>query len=152
MIKCIIMEEIGQIRSHHHPSKTRLIDCIHYPQEYKPMLEQMIGTWLVCETDNEAIEVQRRDDYWNCITLEGIQYLSKGEVRREKKIIQYPFPVTGKRVVNESERQTLMSSLEEKKIELERVKERLNEIEKRVEEKRMMKEKIVNEKHEYLLL
>ena len=146
------MEEIGKSRPHHHPSKTRLIDCIHYPQEYKLMLEQMIGNWLVCETDNEAIEVQKREHYWNCITLEGIQYLSKGEVRREKKMIQYPFPVTGKRVVNESERRVLESSLQEKKIELERVKERLNEAEKRVEERKIMRKKTANEKREYLLL
>lgn len=152
MIKCIIMEEMGKTRPHHHHSKTRLIDCIQYPQEFKSMLEQMIGNWLVCETDNEAIEVQKREDYWNCITLEGIQYLSKGEVRREKKMIEYPFPVTGKRVVNKSERQVFESSLQEKKIELERVKERLNEVEKRVEERRVLREKTANEKREYLLL
>lgn len=146
------MEEMGKTRPHHHHSKTRLIDCIQYPQEFKSMLEQMIGNWLVCETDNEAIEVQKREDYWNCITLEGIQYLSKGEVRREKKMIEYPFPVTGKRVVNKSERQVFESSLQEKKIELERVKERLNEVEKRVEERRVLREKTANEKREYLLL
>lgn len=59
-----------------------LVEAIQCAEEYKPLVQKLFGRWLLVENDDSAIRVQREVNGWDCVTMDGVVYSAKGEVRQ----------------------------------------------------------------------
>ena len=75
-----------------HSSFPRVIDTLEIPSIYLNVIEKMIGKWILCETESQAIEIQKQNTKstkWNCLTKNGILYYSYGEIRKNQMNNQF---------------------------------------------------------------
>ena len=78
----MILDELDYTSQSKKPSLPRLIDSLSIPPSYQGLLERLIGNWVICRTEKEAISFQKQTSYWNCLTVDGVEYYNKGEVRK----------------------------------------------------------------------
>lgn len=136
----MIVDELATKPCYSPNSYKRLIDCLAIPTEYESVFEKMVGRWLVCETETEAIHLQRTRKGWNCVTLQGTQYFAKGEVRRERKN-EFGFKTKGDRTVTAVQRRESKALLVEKEREMAAIAkelEKLDMLQKHQERKQSM--------------
>ena len=81
-MRCIILDELDYTSQSKKPSLPRLIDSLSIPPSYQGLLERLIGNWVICRTEKEAISFQKQTTNWNCLTVDGVEYYNKGEVRK----------------------------------------------------------------------
>ena len=128
----MILQEVEKKKSNRHPFLPRLIDVLDIPSLYQPIFEKLFGNWLICKTEDEAIQVQRESTRWNCVTHQGILFYSKGEVRREREgKLLYFFKVQGEQRLTEIEKQQTKQLLEENETKLRRIEMSVREMEEK---------------------
>lgn len=128
----MILQEIEEPKRARHAFLPRLMDVLEMPSLYRPMFEKLVGNWLLCKTEEEAIQVQRESTRWNCVTHQGVLFYSKGEVRRERGKLLYYFKVQGEQRLTEDERHQTQQLLEEVEIKLKRTSITLKQIEETI--------------------
>lgn len=127
----MILNEMDRRTPKRHPSIPRLVDILEIPPEYQNMCEKLLGSWLICPTESTAIQVQRTSTKWNCVTLDGIQYYSRGEVRKEQdESIVYYFKASGQPSLSSKERIEYEQRLQEKEGYLQEIERQVNQIQK----------------------
>ena len=84
VINCLILSELTTPTPKYPAIQNvrPLVEAIECSDEYKPLAQKLFGRWLLAENDDTAIDVQRRVNGWDCVTMDGIVYSSKGEVRQ----------------------------------------------------------------------
>lgn len=122
-MKCMILDELEQPSSYRSPSLPRLINCLSIPSSYQNLFERLIGNWVICHTEEEAISFQKKNSHWNCLTIDGIEYYSKGEVSKNGEVTCNYGYFAGNEKLKVSE-----DEIEEKKKELERVMREWKEV------------------------
>ena len=89
VITCLILSELNQssVKYPTIPHTRPLVEAIQCAEEYRPLIQKLFGRWLLVENDDAAIRVQRELNGWDCVTMDGIVYSAKGEVRQvEEKL------------------------------------------------------------------
>lgn len=84
VITCLILSELNRssVKYPSIPHVRPLVEAIECSEEFKPLVQKLFGRWLLAENDDTAIGVQRRVNGWDCVTMDGVVYTAKGEVRQ----------------------------------------------------------------------